>query len=270
MSSLAFTTQIGCKVNCIRYCPQELVVAKHKGMKPLTLEAFKQLITTVPPDITLHFAGFSEPFLNPECIDMIEWAHKKGHEIKIYSTLVGMTPEVAERVTHIPITHFELHLPDTHDAAHIEITEEYLKCLGIILGGIHNLKFMNMGYEFVTNGSDLTARGMIARRKGRVYCANMESPCYDMLPDGGVYFCCITRGLEMKIGSLYESTYQELIANFPEESVRLQKDVQSLCHVCCFAYPYWMHQVFKMKDKYLGSRPLGELLISYSSKSKEE
>jgi hypothetical protein len=254
-TSLEITTQIGCSVNCLKYCPQELITSRYKGERHLSLEAFKQFINDVPPEVIIRFCGFAEPFLNQECPDMIIWAHNKGHEIIIYSTLVGLTPVDADRILYIPFKEFVLHLPDAEGNAHIPITQDYLTVLGKVLTSVHNISFMNMGPALITNNCENMARGLVTKRKsGRVYCSFHNTINYSALPNGDVFFCCVTRGLSEKIGSLYENTHTELASPemFAAESYRMQTDPNSLCHICTFAYPYWFTYLERAKSFLLG------------------
>ena len=252
-SHLEITTSIGCKINCIKYCPQELITSRYKGNKYLTLENFKYLISTVPKEIPIIFAGVSEPFLNPHTIDMILYAHIQGHLIQVDSTLVGLCLIDAELISStVPFQQFVIHLPDTHGNAHINITEEYCRTLGIILGGVHNLSFMNMGMMFESLHMEDIARGTsTVHKKGRVCCYRHEHPDYYMMPNGDVYFCCITRGLIEQVGSLYDNTYQELTEPewFQKQSLRMQTDEQSICHKCSFSHKYQPPWLSNIKQK---------------------
>jgi hypothetical protein len=256
-STFDITTQIGCSVNCLKYCPQEIIISRYKGERHLSLDAFKQFISTVPKNTIIEFSGFAEPFLNQECPDMILWAHKKGHEIIIYSTLVGLTPSEADRILHIPFKEFVLHLPDAEGNANIPNTVRYRTVLGEVLTRVHNISFMNMGYGFTTVHCEDMARGInLKRRTGRVYCPFFMNGAtnYQVLPNGDVFFCCMTRGLAGKVGSLYENTYEELIESqrYEKQVMELQTDPMSICHICSRVHPYWFSRIEKIKSYLFG------------------
>jgi hypothetical protein len=258
---LDFTTQIGCKVNCLKYCPQELITSRYTGERTLSFEMFKRFMEGVPKDHLIGFAGFSEPFLNQECPDMIVWAHEQGYKIVIYTTLVGLTPENARRILRIPFELFTLHLPDALGNAHIAITPEYQTVLCEALTTVPEIKFMNMGSDFRTNNSENMPRGRIPPKTNRrVFCPYLDTPDYQVMPNGEVFFCCMTRGLEGYVGSLKENTYWHL-ANpdrFKQESVKMQTDPSSLCHKCPYSYPYVFRYLKRLKSKYFGD---GELVF---------
>jgi len=245
---LEITTQIGCRVNCIEYCPQEIIVQKHRGMKPLTLENFKEYITSVPPNVSIAFSGFSEPFQNQETTDMALWA-AQTHEVQVFSTLVGLTPEDAKRLVTIPFRYFCLHLPDACGKAQIPITIDYLETLKIILSNVKNLGLMNMGGEFVSAGHENIGRGKTRVIKGKVGCKQLDRPSFSMLPNGDVYVCCVTRGLGGKIGSLRYSTFRDIMRKFPEQAEELQTDPESICHRCTGGMPMWAYHLMPLYSK---------------------
>jgi hypothetical protein len=258
---LEITTQIGCSVNCIRYCPQELIVKKLGGMKPLTLAAFKELISTVPTDIIIDFSGLSEVFQNPECPDMILYAHEKGHKITISSTLVGLSLENAVKICEIPIEQFVLHLPDAKGNANIPITQNYKEVLPYILTHVENILVMNMGGFFETCHIEDFARGKITKfKKGRVMCPHLEVPGYQLMPNGDVIFCCGLRGLRGKIGSLYDNTYSELAAKHEKLSLTFQKQPESFCHKCPYSYNYHLHKIVGWKERFFKGKSLVDFI----------
>ena len=71
------TTHIGCPVNCSQYCPQEQLLKRYKGSRSFSMDDFKLALKTVKESKGICFSGFCEPFTNPNCIEMIEYANKK-------------------------------------------------------------------------------------------------------------------------------------------------------------------------------------------------
>ena len=255
--SFEVTTRIGCPVHCIKYCPQEVLVKQYQGEKNLSLANFKKFISTVPTDVAIGFCGFVEPFVNRECPDMMLYAHDKGHEIVVATTLVGLTPKDADRILHIPFKIFTLHLPDAYGNANIRTTPEYLETLGKVLTRVENIGFMNMGKGFATNNNENIHRGLVAPiRKGRIFCPYHDKSNLQAMPNGDVYFCCITRGIEGKVGSMWNNTYDELASPemFNVYSEELQKNPNSICHKCKFAYPYWWRHLERFKTKHFGDK----------------
>ena len=245
-----FTTQIGCPIACLKYCPQEIIVKQYKGEKTLSFEMFKQFLSTIPKNVPITFAGVSEPFQNTECVDMILYANDEGYKINVFSTLVGLNIEDTVRVCKVPFNLFELHLPDAYRNARIPITPEYQNCLTYVLTHVRNIKTMNMGGLFETNKVEDMIRGSAERKcNGKVTCHLLKYPNYQIHPNGNVYFCCMTRGVNNKVGTLFENTYPELIAKFPAVSKRLSEDPDSICHYCVNAKPYWKYLIKEIEIK---------------------
>jgi radical SAM protein with 4Fe4S-binding SPASM domain len=255
-SQLEVTTSIGCPINC-KCCPQEIISKRYQGDRVLTLASFKKLISTVPSHIPIIFAGVSEPFLNKETPDMIIHAYEKGHGIQAYSTLQGLSSDNAARLTSIPFQTFILHIQDALGNANINTSDEWHKTLDCILRNVRNLRLMNMGCDFISDGSDNIARlKQPILHRGRVICYRHEIPDYIVLPNGNVYFCCQTKGLDEKVGNLYDSTYQELVSRHPEQSHVMQTDMRSICHKCSIAKPWWKYQVIKrLQNSFIPAHP---------------
>ncbi len=101
--SIEVTTKIGCS-NVCEYCPQSTLIKRYRERigndkdTMMSLETFKKSISTMPTEIGLNFTGYVEPFLNPECTDMLIHAFDKGHELLLNTTLVGMTIEDWDRL----------------------------------------------------------------------------------------------------------------------------------------------------------------------------
>jgi hypothetical protein len=262
-ATVEITTRIGCPINCLKYCPQELIVSRYGGgSRVLSFEQFAQMISTVPKEVPIVFAGFVEPFANSSCAAMILHAHAAGHKIQVYSTLVGLSADDADLLFDtVTFQKFALHLPDAEKNANIPVTPEYLAVLGKVLSKVRNLSFMNMGHGFVSNGCEHMARGTVAYRKtGRLYCELLYYPNFQVLPNGETFFCCMTRGITERVGNLAVEPYQMLINRFPKQSYRLQTDSSSICHVCNNSYPHWIRRLETIKKNLLGTKKLSEIL----------
>src|SRR5689334_12867197 len=111
---LEITTTTGCTVGC-RYCPQQdfaRVQKKVSVTRRMSLDTFRRCLVTVPPDVEISFAGYSEPWLNPDCTAMVEHAANKGHGIRVFTTLVEMTHADLQRLRSLPINLFVVHAFD--------------------------------------------------------------------------------------------------------------------------------------------------------------
>jgi hypothetical protein len=234
--TLEITTIIpakGCVIDCV-FCPQRILETRYKGDRILSVDGFKFLIDKVPSEVRITFAGFTEPWMNKNCTDMILYAHEKGHPISIFTTGIGMSIEDISRIKHIPFAGypnggFVLHLPDQEKRAKHPITKSYIELLQHIKNiqsEITNLHIMAMGpvHESVKHiFSDASVPEMWSRAGNLIgeallkpeleklsgsykaifhgnkdMTCNCEEKMYHnvLLPNGDVSLCCMDYGLE--------------------------------------------------------------------------
>lgn len=261
--TLEITTIIpekGCVVDCV-FCPQRTLIKNYSGTRRLSLEAFKRAIDKVPTQVRITFAGFTEPWLNSDCTDMVIYAHNRGHPISIFTTLVGVSINDLERIKHIPFAGapnggFVVHLPDAQRLAKHPITKKYVQTvehLGSIQHEIQNFTVMSMGeavHEKVRHVFQTAPTYAMWSRAGNLIGERMLKPelqsqnflsidhgdaqmtcgCDErlyhniLLPNGDVSLCCMDYGLEEICGNLFESDYNDVIPD-PYE-------VFKLCNKC--------------------------------------
>lgn len=134
--TLEITTSIpakGCVVDCI-FCPQRILVKSYNGERYLSLDNFKKVIDKVPKEIRISFAGFTEPWLNKNCTDMLLYAYDKGHDISVFTTGIGMNLDDVDKLKNIPYNlgpngGFALHLPDNENLGKHPINSKYIEVL---------------------------------------------------------------------------------------------------------------------------------------------
>ena len=154
----------GCVVNCV-FCPQGVLTNAYKGEKILSLDNFKKILNKIPKEISLSFAGFSEPWLNKDCTDMLLYAHENDYNITVFTTGVGMSINDIDKIKYIPFSYrpthlnnnekypvgdggFILHIPDNQNYAKHPITNNYIKVLEYIKEistSIFNFQVLAMG-----------------------------------------------------------------------------------------------------------------------------
>ena len=263
--TMEFTTSIdtknGCVVDCV-FCPQRTLQESYTGKKFLSIDDFKTCVNKIPKEVRITFAGFTEPWLNPECTDMLLYAHERGHPISVFTTGIGMKLDDIERIKHIPFAGqpnggFTLHLPDQDKKAKHPITDRYVKVIerfGELRDQIQNFNVMSMGeidssVKHVFSESHIPEMWSRARnllhesilkpellnRKNEyksVYhgekprtCGCLEKLYHNVvLPNGDVSLCCMDYGLEHIIGNLIEQDYEDVI---PENNTCF-----NLCRFC--------------------------------------
>jgi len=115
---LEITTHIGCRVQC-RFCPQPRLarayaVRPNRHLHAMPLDLFQRCIDKLPLFVDVDFAGFAEPWLNPQCGAMLRYALERGHALRIHTTLQGVNAADVALFRRIPparLKHFSLHLP---------------------------------------------------------------------------------------------------------------------------------------------------------------
>ena len=109
-SYIEITTVSKCAVDCT-FFPQQAYRSSYHGCEHLSLENFIKALSRVPKDFDIHFSAFAEPFLNPHCMDMIEYACSEGFKVFLFSTFVGLRINEVERLKKCNLT-LILYLPD--------------------------------------------------------------------------------------------------------------------------------------------------------------
>jgi radical SAM protein with 4Fe4S-binding SPASM domain len=257
MIHLEFTTVIGCRNMC-GYCPQAAIINSYKGKggMVMSLEDFKTCVDKTPKGAEIAFSGFSEPFLNPKCIEMIEYAYEKGHPVSVYTTLVGASMDDIKRLGRIRFYDFVMHLPDKEMT--IKINDEYLAKLRALsklkISATHDKHaccFAEVDKRVMDAiGSSMrvedlvqpnTRAGYIKKsgifRKGLITCRKGGSALNQnvVLPNGDVVICCMDFGQRHAFGNLLKQSYKEIM-NSPERRrviEGLSKEmISTLCRTC--------------------------------------
>jgi hypothetical protein len=91
IDTLEITTVASCSVRCT-ICPQDALKAAYPKADPhrLTLSDFCFALMGVPQHVRIDFSGFVEPWLNPDCTEMLAYALSAGYRVAVYTTCVGM------------------------------------------------------------------------------------------------------------------------------------------------------------------------------------
>jgi len=250
---LEITTVKNCSVNCYPYCPQ-LKFREAYGSNPnlLSFENFRIVIDKLPTEVGIDFSGFSEPFLNPKALEMIEYADSKGFKMTLYSTLVGLKAAKIDRLAKIKFAHFSLHLPEPNHIAQIKITENYKNTLmaAITKMQIHGVSIMNdtfISNERAANCDDTKPR----HNRGPFHCKKLVSPEFVMLPNCDVVLCCMDWQMQHNLGNLLLQSYQEIAESEAYRRIAHNSwflDGDTLCRSCKWAIPKALHALTNAKE----------------------
>lgn len=260
---------IGCKNGC-SFCPQLTIISqykKHGGtpLVPMNINLFKACINKLPQSTDLLFSGMCEPFLNSKCTDMIVYAHERGLNVRVYTTLVGMTLRDVEILKKINFSNdsqsFVVHLPSKGNIERISIAEPFMSVLNeIYLSSIpavyhfHGDGMEEHVEEFFKNKPAKieyfpahSRAGNIKvnipkRRIGTIGCIKVKlygSYGHVLLPDGTVVLCCQDYSMKHVLGNLKSQTFDEILHGSELKRVEMGHRVESidiLCRNCEYSY----------------------------------
>lgn len=249
--TMEFTTSIpkkGCVVDCV-FCPQRILERSYiDEERYLTLDNFKRAVDKLPHNVRVTFAGFTEPWLNKDCSDMLLYAHENGHPIAVFTTGIGMKVEDVYKIKNVPYDlgpngRFVLHLPDNERRAKHPITKNYIEVLEafkevhheiqgfytMAMGTVHNdVKHLfpeAVVPAFWSRAGNLVGEAMLKpellnlqQEYKSIYQGEEPRTCgcdehlYHniMLPNGDVSLCCMDYSLKFIIGNLFEQSYEEI------------------------------------------------------------
>jgi FkbM family methyltransferase len=251
LPTLEFTTSIppkGCVIDCA-FCPQRTLLNVYKADKTMTFENFKKVIDKLPKEVRVTFSGFTEPWLNKRCTDMLIYASQQGHPIAAFTTGVGMTVEDVERIKDIKFDKGEngglcLHIPDQELIAKhpitprlIEVFERfkelenhiegfYVMCMGEVHESVKHLWSEVHVPTFWSRAGNLLGEAIIKpeleKYKDRfqhmdhgdkpMTCGCVEDLYHNVvLPNGDVSLCCMDYGLKHILGNIFEQDYEDVI-----------------------------------------------------------
>jgi len=187
MSHLEITTYIGCPNMC-SYCPQKLLIDSYKGEKRMSLDTFKKILKNTPTDIDIHFSGFSELFFNPMAVELLEEALER-HQVVVYTTTMGMTDEVYEKIKKMPFKEFHIHRRE--GTRFIPFATD-----SVLIDGSNTISRAGNLWKTESKGS---------------YCKKSPEHRQNVvLPNGDVYLCCMDYGLKHKLGNLLGQNFNDL------------------------------------------------------------
>lgn len=230
-------------MNCYPYCPQaKFRSAYGDATSLLSFDDFALALSHVPKDVGISFSGFCEPFINPRTPEMIRLAKAQGHEVRIYTTLVGLRSDDVAGLKGCD-EHLVLHLPDNRGVSHIPTTDGWKTTLAEVLTTLRVDHFMTMGDGFVSNDRAGNCDDAKPRHvKGPFQCELLLAPEPVMLPNCEVVLCWMDFGLRHRVGNLKEQTYDEILSGEAFRRISSERwkfDGTELCRSCKKATPIY-------------------------------
>ena len=237
--TLEITSRIGCSVNC-KLCPQSVLLNIYdvrKRASVLSFETFKRCLDKTPKNLIVDFAGFAEPFLNPDIISMMEYAIRSNRDVRLFTTLVGMTEAVFSKMIKLPFYRVVLHLPDEHSYSQIPLTKEYYSFLERIISARkpNGSRFVDKANSqskphysvlpYIENKtivhqvlvdwagnikSDEVHSSPV--KHGKLICDYSVDLNHNiLLPDGTVVLCCMDWKNSCVLGNLLVDSYEDIV-----------------------------------------------------------
>jgi hypothetical protein len=226
------------------------------------METFSRCISTIPDHTEIHFSGYSEPFLNSGCAEMIEHA-SVHHKVRIFTTLVGSKEDDIKDLSKNPRLSFSIHFPSYPPQENITISERYIKCLKYLLNGKTSVSLHFRGGVLHPSLKELglnAQQGVLHDRAGNValnanhkkspdrnftnscdvYCLRLRRNV--LLPNGDVSLCCMDYGLKHVLGNLRRDSYQDLFYTSKYAKIiegSRDSDADVLCNKCHHWIPFF-------------------------------
>jgi Iron-sulfur cluster-binding domain len=173
--------------------------------------------------------------------DFIAEAVSRGFKVHLYTTLVGLTPVGAEKLSLNRPEYVRLHAPDMTEfkydphkwLAQLEMFKAKAKlpysvmAMSEVSPVISNA--MTIDYPpMLSRGGNLWEREKI---KGHLHCAMDRWHSNVVLPNGDVFLCCMDFGLTAPVGNLLNQSYAEIL----EAGERYRDVPPEICRSCEWA-----------------------------------
>lgn len=237
---IEITTKGSCSVRCTRYCPWEQYQKSYgRPEELLTKDTLRRILGHIPSDAFVKFAGFCEPFDNPDCLSLIEYTIDQGFPVKLFTTLHGLKEKDVDRLVSLAFLDVCLHLPDCYGIVRHPGTPYYNDAVMKMVMHQKKVYFSVMNDLFRTNHREDFCRGKPSKRwLFPRMCDKWVHPTFIVMPNGDAYFCCMDFRLQYRVGNLLEDSYDALVrqAQIPfdlcrscQEGVSVWKGFRLLC-----------------------------------------
>ncbi len=229
----------------------------------MSQETFETCVAKLAPEGEVVFSGFSEPFLNPSCTQMILHAHHRGHPVRVFTTLVGLELADVDRLARIPFKSFIVHLPDHEGLTKINPDADYFAVLQRVIDRLEAVHFMFTRGPRPEEDIHPEVKSFLKARHKFIFthtmhlrCGNVEieglnlrtiwgrlRPCsrFDvnvLLPNGDVVLCCMDFGQKHILGNLLHDSFADLKRSpeFQHVLAGLEDESRDILCRTCFLY----------------------------------
>lgn len=258
---LAFTTRVGCSIDC-KICPQKKLIehySKRSDIVEMSLDLFKIYLGNISKDVLVKFSGFSDPFLNKSCIDMIDYAFNEGFKrVGVLGTFEGANLDIIKRLAKYRLSEFCIHVADCDGHSKIIVNDEYYEKMEFVAANFPYAQYVSHSQPdpkiseimnkynkkitvIIVNHRAGNLDGIkTGYKEGKITCGNeVLSNTNIVLPNGDVVLCCQDYSLENILGNLSSEKYEDIIKfDNPRYKVILDKmnseKEYTLCRKCTF------------------------------------
>ena len=271
--ALDISTVMGCPIHC-HYCPQDVLTKKYyqtdrHRQSTMTLTDFKTLLEHTPEDCVMLFSGMAEPFLNPDCLEMIRMACDSGRRVYLYTTLHEVPEKTVKELVKLPVYNVTLHVADAKGYAHISTTDCYYRNIEFVTRAkkpdgrpfvdfinaqstpdVHIAEILAGRYEVMISVQDRAGNVEDTTAEHRKTPIGLGSKmicnsCGDdlslnlVLPDGTLILCSMDFGMQHVLGNLYEEDYDTIRSKGELQRILREfdggMDENLLCRKCLMA-----------------------------------
>ena len=264
--TLEVTTMIGCPLMC-NFCPQDNLRDAYGKESPkyMSLDTFKTVIDKLPKNCRIDFSGMAEPWVNPDCTAMVEYALTSGKNIAVYTTLYNWTEETARDVLALFSRHrsqvevFSIHFPDEYgNMKGWKYSKEWENVFRLMSIGVQQMRIKLEAMTMSDHGKihqDLQHLGIqlynwfghdragslnkeqvkeqpvnfIAKHEKPVVCSKTIN--YDqhvLLPNGDIVLCCMDYDTKHVLGNMVTQSYEDMFTG--EGMVSLIRENTKTCY----------------------------------------
>ena len=225
---VSFTTDPACPLQC-NCCPWEVFrdASARLRMPRMLLGDFKRFLSSIPKHVLIDFSGFGESLTNPQTPDMVLWAYRQGYRVQIFTTLVGLTRQGAEKLAQARLEKFMVHLPDKTNFLYDvdKWLAQYalldgLKFPTLIHGGLGDVdeKILTTVRKrgpvvpiHITDKTGLSREEWLNQGPTKCKFAGERLDQWAIWSNGDVSVCFFDYGHESFIGNLAHQTYAEIL-----------------------------------------------------------
>jgi uncharacterized Fe-S cluster-containing radical SAM superfamily enzyme len=249
---LNITATSSCKAKCV-YCPQDRFTSAMEGQpRHLSCLEFAELLPGLAGTHfeVVSFGGFTEPFENPEIVELITMASEQPFvdQIHIYTNGESLTPRIAERLQGVRLGYVDISSHGFDEGTYrrtrpfLDVTKIRENVLFLLQnrGNIDRLTISVTGpfgspaslaelemfcaqYGAGFERRDLHSRAGLLHigreskvmKSGPFRCAKFDFEKPVLLPGGDLVLCCQDFALEHVIGNLHRQTFAEILRDSP-------------------------------------------------------